>query len=250
MPCAGSSPSARRLFRAELATCEGALALGEAGFAVLVVAHGRGEMHWDGGADAIAEGQTWVVAHGAGGPLSFSAAELHVIVCRLPDPGAMGEAVFGAMKAVLVEEPGRAALTTLPDPTPADDEIVVAVGGVRDLRHRPAHPRARVAHRAVPARSRPRTAGRVVPSPECARFAIGDRVAIDPSLFCGRCEFCRRWRGYLASRAARSATPATAPWAEYVRVPVANPYWLPDRYRTRPRRSPSRSPARCAASSA
>ena len=76
-------------FRAELASCDGALALGDAGFAVLVVAGGRGDVHWDGGVDAIAEGQTWVVPHGAG-PLSFSAAELQVIVCRPPDPAAMG----------------------------------------------------------------------------------------------------------------------------------------------------------------
>jgi mannose-6-phosphate isomerase len=76
-------------FRAELASCQGVLALGDAGFAVLVVAGGRGDVHWDGGVDAIAEGQTWVVPHGAG-PLSFSAAELHVIVCRPPDPATMG----------------------------------------------------------------------------------------------------------------------------------------------------------------
>ena len=98
----GGSDALRRLFperadgffRAELASCEGELALGAAGFAVLVAARGRGEVRWDGGVDAIAEGQTWVVPHGAG-PLSFSAAELQVIVCRPPDPGAMDEAALG-----------------------------------------------------------------------------------------------------------------------------------------------------------
>ena len=76
-------------FRATLATCTEALALGEAGFAVLVVAAGRGEMRWDGGVDAIAEGQTWIVPYAAG-ELSLAAADLQVIVCRPPDPGALG----------------------------------------------------------------------------------------------------------------------------------------------------------------
>jgi mannose-6-phosphate isomerase len=76
-------------FRAELATCGGALARVDAGFAVLVVASGRGEMRWDGGVEDIVRGQTWIVPHAAG-PLSFSAAELQVIVCRPPDPGVIG----------------------------------------------------------------------------------------------------------------------------------------------------------------
>ena len=229
-------PRARRrvLPRPSSPRCEGALALGNAGFAVLVVAGGRGEVHWDGGVDAIAEGQTWVVPHGAG-PLSFSAAELQVIVCRPPDPAmgrhgscSMGRRRVGpAMKAVLVEGPGQAALTTLPDPTPADHEIVVAVGGCgicgTDL-HILEHELPTAPYPLVPGHE---PWGRVVALGRDVRsHAIGDRVAIDPSLHCGHCRFCRRGRGNLCESWGAIGATRRGAWAEYVAAPAANAYPL------------------------
>ena len=69
-------------FRAALATCRGgAVALGSASFAVLVVARGVGELRWGSERQAVRRGETWVAPYGAG-PLEVAGDNLHVIVCR------------------------------------------------------------------------------------------------------------------------------------------------------------------------
>ncbi|MDQ3870013.1 MAG: zinc-dependent alcohol dehydrogenase family protein, partial [Chloroflexota bacterium] len=56
----------------------------------------------------------------------------------------------------------------------------------------------------------------------------GQRVAVDPSLFCGSCRFCRVGRGNLCERWAAIGDTVDGAFAERVRVPVANAYPLPD----------------------
>ena len=69
--------------------------------------------------------------------------------------------------------------------------------GVRHLRHRPAHLRRRLLP-LVPPDRRPRARRRRVAAVGEAvddGVRVGDRVAVDPSLFCGWCFFCQRNQG-------------------------------------------------------
>ncbi|BCB77974.1 class I mannose-6-phosphate isomerase [Phytohabitans flavus] len=76
-------PAADEYFRAWLVECTGAVTLPEAGFAVVVVTGGEGELRWSGGSMPVARGRTLVVP-AAAGPLEFRG-EVAAIVCRPPE---------------------------------------------------------------------------------------------------------------------------------------------------------------------
>lgn len=61
-----------------------------------------------------------------------------------------------------------------------------------------------------------------------ANVAVGDRVAVDPSLFCGRCRYCRAGRGNLCAEWGAIGDTVSGAFAEYVVVPAENAYRLPD----------------------
>lgn len=56
----------------------------------------------------------------------------------------------------------------------------------------------------------------------------GMRVAVDPSLFCGHCSFCRRGRGNLCANWGATGDTVDGGFAELVAVPAAQAYPLPD----------------------
>jgi mannose-6-phosphate isomerase len=59
-------PEAEQFFQAHRAVATGSLALGAAGFRILVVERGEAELAWQAGAVDVSAGQTWVVPYGAG----------------------------------------------------------------------------------------------------------------------------------------------------------------------------------------
>lgn len=59
-------------------------------------------------------------------------------------------------------------------------------------------------------------------------LSIGDRVAVDPTLECGECHYCRRARGNLCDRWAAMGVTTAGGAAEYAVAPVRNCYRLPD----------------------
>jgi 2-desacetyl-2-hydroxyethyl bacteriochlorophyllide A dehydrogenase len=59
-------------------------------------------------------------------------------------------------------------------------------------------------------------------------FSVGDRVGVDPSLFCGTCEFCRKGRGNLCERWGAIGDTVNGGFAELVKVPAANAYLIPE----------------------
>jgi 2-desacetyl-2-hydroxyethyl bacteriochlorophyllide A dehydrogenase len=63
---------------------------------------------------------------------------------------------------------------------------------------------------------------------EVTDFKVGDKVAGDPSLYCGECFYCKRARGNMCENwnAIGVSKPGAA--AEYVAVPAKNLYKLPD----------------------
>ncbi len=62
-------------------------------------------------------------------------------------------------------------------------------------------------------------------------------VAVDPSLHCGRCYYCRRGRGNLCENWAAIGVTEAGGAAEFVAVPARNCYHLPDTRRPGRRRA-------------
>jgi len=126
--------------------------------------------------------------------------------------------------------PGRLQLETRPVPTPAADEVVVAVsacGVCRTDLH--------LADGDLPARATARTpgheiVGRVVTrGSQAERFAIGERIGIAwLRRTCGRCRWCRTGRENLCRASEYTGWDADGGFAEYAAVPEAFAYRLPD----------------------
>jgi NADPH:quinone reductase-like Zn-dependent oxidoreductase len=59
-------------------------------------------------------------------------------------------------------------------------------------------------------------------------WAVGDRVVIDPSLSCGRCEYCRRGQQNMCDQFKIVGEDATGTYAEYIVISTRNLLKLPD----------------------
>jgi 2-desacetyl-2-hydroxyethyl bacteriochlorophyllide A dehydrogenase len=122
----------------------------------------------------------------------------------------------------------RVTVETVEDPTPGPREVVVEVAAcgicgtdlhIAEGEFAPTLP-------IVPGHE---FAGEVVAvGTGVTELAVGDRVAVDPSLYCHECHYCRRGRGNLCER--WNAIGVTVPGgaAEFVAAPVANCVNLPE----------------------
>jgi len=133
------------------------------------------------------------------------------------------------MKAVVIEEPNRLAVKQIADPTPLATEVVVKVEAcgicgtdIHVLRGEFAPTRYPI----VPGHE---FCGEVVASGGDVRnVKVGDFVAVDPSLFCGRCRQCRAGRFNLCENwNAIGVGTANGASAEFVAVPSSNAFSLP-----------------------
>ncbi|MBB3049978.1 NADPH2:quinone reductase [Prauserella isguenensis] len=134
------------------------------------------------------------------------------------------------MRAAIIDTPGSVRVGEVPDPKPADHDVVVEVGACgicgTDLHiadgHFPPTP-----YPIVPGHE---FAGRIVEVGADAPggFAVGDRVAVDPSLFCGHCGPCRAGHGNLCANWGATGDTVDGAFAEYVAVPAATCYRMPD----------------------
>ncbi|WP_063037614.1 zinc-dependent alcohol dehydrogenase family protein [Nocardia pseudovaccinii] len=133
------------------------------------------------------------------------------------------------MRAVVIETPGKVAVQNVPDPTPEPGEVVVRVDAV-GICGTDVH----IADGEFPPTPYP-----IVPGHEFAGAVvalgsgvggvrIGDSVAVDPSLFCGACHYCAIGRGNLCERWGAIGDTVDGAMAEYVAVPAANCYRLPE----------------------
>ena len=136
------------------------------------------------------------------------------------------------MKAVVISAPGQVDVTTVDDPTPGPRDVVVDVAAcgicgtdlhILDGEFAPTLP-------IVPGHE---FSGVVVAlgtevDPTADGIAVGDPVAVDPSLFCYECHYCRTGRNNLCERwnAIGVSKPGAA--AEFVAAPVANCVKMPD----------------------
>ena len=129
----------------------------------------------------------------------------------------------------MIEEPNRVAIKQVADPTPLPSEAVVKVEAcgicgtdIHVLRGEFAPTRYPI----VPGHE---FCGEVVAIGTDARnLKVGDFVAVDPSLFCGRCRQCRAGRFNLCEYwNAIGVGSANGASAEFVAVPSANAFPLP-----------------------
>jgi 2-desacetyl-2-hydroxyethyl bacteriochlorophyllide A dehydrogenase len=135
------------------------------------------------------------------------------------------------MRAVVWETPGKVSVTEVPDPAPGPGQLVVEVGAC-GICGTDVH----IADGEFPPTPYP-----IVPGHEFAgRVAAvgpgvpgdwreGERVAVDPSLFCGYCPACRDGRGNLCANWNAIGDTVDGAFATYVAVPYANAYRIPDR---------------------
>jgi 2-desacetyl-2-hydroxyethyl bacteriochlorophyllide A dehydrogenase len=137
------------------------------------------------------------------------------------------------MRAAVITAPGQVEVSTVDDPVPGPREVVVEVaacglcGTDLHILHGEFAPSLPI----VPGHE---FAGTVVAvGTGVTERRIGDRVAVDPSLFCHECYYCRRGRGNLCERWAAIGVTVPGGAARYARAPVANCVPLPDHVRTR-----------------
>jgi L-iditol 2-dehydrogenase len=64
--------------------------------------------------------------------------------------------------------------------------------------------------------------------PNVTGFTLGDRVSIDPNIYCGACRFCRNGRSHLCDRLQAVGVTRDGGMGEYCVAPAANCYHLPD----------------------
>ncbi|QPP05785.1 zinc-dependent alcohol dehydrogenase family protein [Streptomyces bathyalis] len=136
------------------------------------------------------------------------------------------------MKAALVESVGKVGLTTVPDPTPDARQVVVRVAAC-GLCGTDLHIRQGEFAPSLPLVPGHEFAGEVVGlGSEVTELSVGDRVAVDPSLYCYECRYCRTGHNNLCERWAAIGVTTAGGAAEYAVAPVANCVKLPEHVRT------------------
>ncbi|WP_327412668.1 zinc-dependent alcohol dehydrogenase family protein [Streptomyces sp. NBC_01233] len=132
------------------------------------------------------------------------------------------------MRAALIEAPGKVGVTSVPDPTPGPRDVVVKVASTglcgTDLHILQGEfaPRLPV----IPGHE---FAGEIVAvGTAVTELSVGDRVAVDPSLYCHECRYCRAGRGNLCERWAAIGVTEPGGAAEFAVAPVANCFRLPE----------------------
>jgi 2-desacetyl-2-hydroxyethyl bacteriochlorophyllide A dehydrogenase len=134
------------------------------------------------------------------------------------------------MRAIVLDRPGSFRIADVPDPAPRSGEVIVRVEccGIcgTDLH--------------ILDGEFPPTPYPITPGHEFAGQIVGfgtnvepdlkegDRVAVDPSLYCGWCRRCRGGHDNLCENWAAIGDTKDGAFAEYVAVPAVNAHRLPD----------------------
>jgi 2-desacetyl-2-hydroxyethyl bacteriochlorophyllide A dehydrogenase len=136
------------------------------------------------------------------------------------------------MKAAVIESVGKAVVTEVPDPTPGPRDVVVEVAAC-GLCGTDLHILQGEFAPTLPVVPGHEFAGVVVGLGRDVReVSVGDRVAVDPSLYCYECRYCRSGHNNLCERWAAIGVTTAGGAAQYAVAPVANCVRLPDHVRT------------------
>ncbi|WP_030890252.1 zinc-dependent alcohol dehydrogenase family protein [Streptomyces sp. NRRL F-5053] len=136
------------------------------------------------------------------------------------------------MKAAVVESVGKVALSHVPDPTPGPRDVVVKVAAC-GLCGTDLHILQGEFAPTLPVVPGHEFAGEVVAvGSEVTELTEGTRVAVDPSLYCYECRWCRTGHNNLCDRWQAIGVTRAGGAAEYAVAPVANCVPLPEHVRT------------------
>jgi threonine dehydrogenase-like Zn-dependent dehydrogenase len=133
------------------------------------------------------------------------------------------------MKALVYTRPNALVLRDEAEPTPRNDEVLVRVDAVgicgSDMHAYHGHD----SRRPPPLVLGHEAAGLVISGPN-----TGARVAVNPLVTCGTCDWCLAGRPHLCpSRELLSVPPRAGAFAELVRVPERNLVTIPDHLETK-----------------
>jgi L-iditol 2-dehydrogenase len=130
------------------------------------------------------------------------------------------------MKAMVLTAPGELAQEEVARPAPASNDVLVRVthSGICGTDYK-------IFNGSIPVRY-PRImghemAGEVVDAGS-APFRAGDRVIIDPELYCGACFHCRIGQTHLCPNGLLLGRDANGGFAEYLAAPATHVFELPD----------------------
>ena len=136
------------------------------------------------------------------------------------------------MKAALISAPGKVEVTTVPDPTPGPREVVVEVAAC-GLCGTDLHILQGEFAPELPIVPGHEFAGEVVGvGTQVTEVSLGDRVAVDPSLYCHECRYCRIGHNNMCERWGAIGVTTAGGAAQYAVAPVANCVKLPEHVRT------------------
>jgi L-iditol 2-dehydrogenase len=138
------------------------------------------------------------------------------------------------MNALLLSEYKHLAVTTLPVPVPASTDILVQVAAC-GICGSDVHGFDGTSGRRIPPLVMGHEAAGIVAAigSEVSRFAVGDRVTFDSTVYCGMCAFCRKGEINLCDDRQVVGVSCgdysrAGAFAEYVAVPERIVYKLPD----------------------
>lgn len=135
------------------------------------------------------------------------------------------------MKAAVITGVGSVEVTTVDDPAPGRREVVVDVAAC-GLCGTDLHILQGEFAPTLPVIPGHEFAGVVASvGSDVTEVSVGDRVAVDPSLYCHECRYCRRGRNNLCERWAAIGVSTAGGAAEFAVAPVANCVRLPDHVR-------------------
>ncbi|GLZ31092.1 alcohol dehydrogenase [Lentzea sp. NBRC 105346] len=135
------------------------------------------------------------------------------------------------MKAAVISGVGQVEVTTVDDPRPGPREVVVDVAAC-GLCGTDLHILQGEFAPTLPVVPGHEFAGVVVDvGSAVTEVVVGDRVAVDPSLYCFECRYCRAGRNNLCLRWAAIGVSTAGGAAEYAVAPVSNCVRLPEHVR-------------------
>ena len=136
------------------------------------------------------------------------------------------------MKAAVISGVGTVEVTTVDDPKPGRREVVVDVAAC-GLCGTDLHILQGEFAPTLPVVPGHEFAGVIVEiGADVTELAVGDRVAVDPSLYCHECHYCRLSKENMCERWGAIGVTTAGGAAEYAVAPVANCVKLPDHVRT------------------
>jgi L-iditol 2-dehydrogenase len=140
------------------------------------------------------------------------------------------------MKALLLSEYNYLEMTELPAPTPDVDELLIQVAACGICGSDVHGFDGSTGRRIPPIVMGHEAAGTVVAvGSEVGRFAVGDRVTFDSTVYCGRCEYCLRGEVNLCNQRQVIGVSCKefrrqGAFAEFLTVPARITYRLPDSF--------------------